>query len=68
MAKPDWKDAPEWAMWLGIDSDGCVFWFSHKPELLDGIEWTTDGVTVGHRCEHAGEFHDSGYPYLEKRQ
>lgn len=68
MDKPDWKDAPEWAMWLGLDSDGYGYWFSHKPELLDGLEWTTDGVTVGRQLEHAGEFHDSGYPYLEKRQ
>jgi hypothetical protein len=67
MNKPDWKDAPDWAMWLGLDSDGAGYWFSHEPELLDGWEWTTDGVTPDRKCEHAGEFDDSGCPYLEPR-
>ena len=31
MSKPDWKDAPEWAMWLAQDADGLYCWFFNKP-------------------------------------
>lgn len=30
--KPDWKDAPEWANWLAMDSDGGWWWHEKKPE------------------------------------
>jgi len=29
--KPDWKDAPEWAMYLAQDESGKWYWYSHKP-------------------------------------
>jgi hypothetical protein len=29
--KPDWKDAPEWAQWLGMDLDGAWWWFASAP-------------------------------------
>lgn len=28
-AKPDWKDAPEWACWLAQSSDGKWHWYPH---------------------------------------
>ncbi len=31
--KPDWKDAPEWAKFLAMDSDNEWFWFENKPVL-----------------------------------
>lgn len=31
MSKPDWKDAPEWAMWLAQDEDGKWDFYSEKP-------------------------------------
>jgi hypothetical protein len=31
MNKPDWKDAPEWANWLGCNVDGDWFWFEDEP-------------------------------------
>ena len=67
MSKPDWKDAPSWAQWLGVDSDGEGYWFSIEPEMIGGWEWTTDGVTEGRKCEHAGSYDDIGCPYLEPR-
>ena len=33
--KPDWKDAPEWAQWLAMDSDGSWRWHEHRPTLFD---------------------------------
>lgn len=32
--KPDWKDAPEWAQWLAMDSDGYWYWYSHEPYVI----------------------------------
>lgn len=34
--KPDWKDAPDWAMWLAQDDDGEWGWFANEPILHDG--------------------------------
>jgi hypothetical protein len=27
----DWNNAPEWANWCAMDSDGHWFWFENKP-------------------------------------
>jgi hypothetical protein len=35
--KPDWKDAPEWAMWLAQDEDGDWFWYENKPVRVGGV-------------------------------
>lgn len=42
--KPNWEDAPEWAKWLAMDSDGQWTWFSNKP-LKDHDYW--DGYQKG---------------------
>lgn len=65
--KPSWEDAPEWAMWLGIDADGQCYWFSLEPELLDMWEWVTDGENDGRKVEHAGDLGQDIYPSLERR-
>ena len=31
--KPDWKDAPEWANYLAMDTDKRWFWYENEPEL-----------------------------------
>lgn len=33
--KPEWKDAPEWAMWLAQDGYGAWGWYENKPTSLD---------------------------------
>lgn len=38
MSKPDWKDAPSWAMWLAADPNGYWVWFENEPEF-DGTGW-----------------------------
>lgn len=49
MSKPDWKDAPEWADWLAMDSDNAWFWHELKP-VYKGNHWGSEG-----RVEMAGE-------------
>lgn len=29
--KPSWEDAPEWANWLAMDSNGEWHWYEGKP-------------------------------------
>ena len=41
--KPDWKDAPEWAQWLSMDSDGEWYWHDRKPKKIDNI-WDSHDV------------------------
>lgn len=44
--KPDWKDAPEWAEWLAMDSDGG--WHFHEVEPF----WDqADGCWYGREVE-----------------
>lgn len=40
--KPDWKDAPEWAIAWAVDADGKAFWHEFPPEIGD-VEWLSDG-------------------------
>ena len=35
--KPDWKDAPEWAMWLAMDEDGEWWWYEDEPFLRNNF-------------------------------
>lgn len=47
MNKPDWKDAPEWAVWLAQDEDGLWWWHEQKP--WQGYElnfWFSLGLTL----------------------
>ncbi len=41
--KPDWKDAPAWAKFLAMDSDGIWSWYENEPliEREDDCYWTT---------------------------
>lgn len=29
--KPDWKDAPSWARWVALSTNGEWTWFEEKP-------------------------------------
>lgn len=35
--KPSWDDAPEWANWLAMDSDGAWYWYEKKPYIDESI-------------------------------
>jgi len=34
MSKPDWKNAPEWAEWLAMDSNGEWYFYEELPIAL----------------------------------
>ena len=59
IAKPSWKDAPAWAMWLAQEArDGRWVWFGRRPEPIDApqvwdvscqIAFATQGtIPAGH--------------------
>ncbi len=54
--KPDWEDAPGWARWLALDSDGWQ-WFSDEPCYENGA-WT-DGGHYEYYCMSSGDVHFS---------
>ena len=41
--KPDWKDAPEWARYLAMDSDGSWWWYKLRPNCDDPWFWNSAG-------------------------
>lgn len=46
MTKPDWKDAPSWALHLSRDDDGRWWWFENLPEWearIGGGVWMPRG-------------------------
>ncbi len=68
--KPDWKDAPEWAKWLAMDSDGEWHWYSHKPEPNTTSEcWLNPDAADGEppRCQYAGRKTNEWVEMLEPR-
>lgn len=47
--KPDWKNAPEWANYLAMDSDGDWLWYKHEP-----IKKVSYWVVAKGPCAYAG--------------
>lgn len=44
--RPSWEEAPTWAQFLAMDSDGDWFWFEHQPyrERFSGWDgWDVEG-------------------------
>lgn len=56
--KPDWKDAPDWANWLSMDSDGAWWWHENEPHINEYGFWDVE--------DDAGE-KTSAYPYNWKK-
>lgn len=48
--KPSWKDAPEWACYLGQSDEGAWHWFDGEPEINEvhdfGEFWKAPGYTA----------------------
>ena len=42
--KPDWKNAPEWANYLAMDTDSSWWWFEKQP-YWDNGEWDEPSMT-----------------------
>ena len=34
--QPDWSDAPSWAQWWAMDSDGYAYWYRDQPTFKNG--------------------------------
>jgi len=57
-SKVNWDEAPEWAQYWAMDSDGEAFWYEKSPMIdePDGV-WTPFIDTLGWRLtEYASEF------------
>ena len=39
---PDWSNAPDWANWLAMDSEGEWHWYENKPEK-EFVFWLPTG-------------------------
>ena len=39
--EPDWDDAPDWAKWCAVDSDGDVYWYEKSVQQgkVNNKEW-----------------------------
>ena len=56
MNKPNWKDAPEWANYLAMDSDGSWYWFELEPwyDEPNGIWYCANKhYSISNRSEEA---------------
>lgn len=58
MMKPDWKDAPEWAQYVAMDSDGCWFWYECKP-FRSAFEWHRQDNTKSKAFEQLVDWQDT---------
>lgn len=55
--KPDWKDAPEWAEYLAVSTNGWADWFERNPVKDGGTYLRGIGrmKTIGHgHSEYSG--------------
>lgn len=41
--KPNWDNAPAWANWLAMDSDGEWYWYEKQP-IQNGNNWEINSV------------------------
>lgn len=60
--KPDWKDAPDWASYAAMDSDGCWYWYANKPVI-----GTTIWEPLGGHCGLASNAETDWKETLERR-
>lgn len=50
--EPDWSEAPEWAQWYSVDSNGSAYWRSLEPNLRYSTFWASpDGTQELPMCE-----------------
>jgi hypothetical protein len=39
MPTPDWSQAPDWAQWWCVDTDGTTYWYELEPKIGVGGWW-----------------------------
>lgn len=69
MSKPEWSEAPVWAMWLAQDFDGDWRFFEEEPCFRDwcGDPYWWVGPGIGKVTASKGEPNDNHRNTLEKR-
>lgn len=55
MNRPDWKDAPDWAMFLAQDKDGEWCWWNLKPVITCTL-WTQGSPEKDYYFASAGYY------------
>ena len=66
MSKPDWEDAPNFAMWLAQDWNGRWYWYECKPRSYT-IRWSR-GKAFMLACDRfAGQVNKNWKNTLERR-
>lgn len=61
--RPDWKSAPDWAMWVAMDPCNTWFWYENRPTFSRyGYGWEMNGGRV-----ELAESHDDPRQTLEER-
>lgn len=66
-----WPQAPEWAMWRTIDSDGVIRWHSTRPVLNLTTGCWDEADVEGYRSEEAGmvaEYKRDSYSWWQTLQ
>lgn len=58
--KPDWKNAPSWALWLAQDKSGDWYWYASRPEpaprwrvWATSRVWATIGMSISKFAGHS---------------
>lgn len=60
--RPDWKSAPDWAMWVAMDPCKTWFWYENRP-TFSRYGWEMNGGRVA-----LAESPDDPRQTLEERQ
>jgi hypothetical protein len=68
--KPDWKNAPEWANYLGQDGSGTWYWYKCEPEPELELDYNPEPEPELDYTEGCFVFYDENviwHETLEKR-
>ncbi len=66
MNKPDWENAPDWAVWLAQDASGTWWWYEREPNTL-GSRWAAVKLTPK-QLAGRGDRNSDWRETLEKRR
>lgn len=44
--RPDWDDAPSWAMWWACDPNGQAYWYGIEPLLYETVDFAGWGQHI----------------------
>jgi len=65
--RPDWNNAPPWAKWWAVDSNGFGYWYEAKPSISFNCKYWWEKTICG-RFENSGDKFESGDGWEESLQ